>query len=86
MGKYELPSPSIVHDVQKRAVNLRALKFNVGDKVMIYPQKKIGIVYAKANDLGEVGVQIYRSRNLIHYKPEFPKNFNLGKEEVTLKV
>jgi hypothetical protein len=86
-------SPRIVHDTVKKSVAARALRFNIGDTVIIYPQKKIGIVYAKANDMGEVGVQIYTTRKLIPYKniklhmpakDSYPENydFSLVFEEV----
>ena len=37
-------------------------KFALGDSVMVYPQKKLGIVFAPANDKGEVGVQIQKRK------------------------
>jgi len=46
----------------------RSMKFNIGDSVMIYPQKIIGIVYQKANEKGDVGVQIQRNKLLINHK------------------
>jgi DNA mismatch repair protein MutS2 len=33
-------------------------KFTIGDNVVVYPQKEIGIVYARLNDKGEIGVQL----------------------------
>ena len=37
---------------------LNEVSFNISDSVMVYPQKEIGIVYQKANDKGDIGVQI----------------------------
>lgn len=44
------------------------MRFNVGDSVMVYPQKQIGIVYRKANEKGEVGVQIRKMKILVNHK------------------
>lgn len=44
------------------------MSFNVGDSVMVCPQKLIGIVYQKANDKGEVGVQIKGKKLLVNHK------------------
>ncbi|QNU68937.1 DNA mismatch repair protein MutS [Ruminiclostridium herbifermentans] len=46
----------------------RSMKFNIGDSVIVYPQKTIGIVYKKANEKGEIGVQIKKQKLLINHK------------------
>lgn len=46
----------------------RSTKFDVGDSVIVYPQKVIGIVYRKANEKGEIGVQIKKNKVLINHK------------------
>ena len=46
----------------------RSMRFNVGDSVLVYPQKEIGIVYCKANDRGEIGVQVKKKKMLINHK------------------
>ncbi len=51
-----------------KPVNTRSLRFGIGDSVMVYPQKKIGIVYKTANEKGEVGVQIQKHKQLINHK------------------
>lgn len=51
-----------------KALSSRSQRFNVGDCVLVHPQKKIGIVYKKANEKGEVGVQIQKSKQLINHK------------------
>jgi dsDNA-specific endonuclease/ATPase MutS2 len=44
------------------------MKFNIGDSVIVYPQKLIGIIYQKANEKGELGVQIQKRKLLINHK------------------
>lgn len=43
-------------------------KFQIGDSVLVYPQKKIGIVYKPANEKGEIGVQIKKEKFIISHK------------------
>ena len=43
-------------------------RFTIGDSVMVYPQRKLGIVFAPANDKGEVGVQIQKKKSYVNYK------------------
>lgn len=45
-----------------------AEKFQMGDSVMVYPQKKIGIVYRPADDEGLVTVQIEGKKKKIGHK------------------
>ena len=42
--------------------------FTVGDSVFVLPNREIGIVYARANEKGEVGVQIKGEKRLINHK------------------
>lgn len=60
--------PRIVRDIPEKAASTRANRFNIGDSVMVYPQKEIGVVYAKSNEMGEVGVQIKKIKKLIPHK------------------
>ncbi len=46
----------------------RARRFVLGDSVMVYPQKKIGIVFEPANEKGEVGVQIQKKKEYYNHK------------------
>ncbi len=46
----------------------RSMKFDIGDSVMVYPQKMIGIVYQKANEKGNIGVQIQGKKLLLSHK------------------
>jgi dsDNA-specific endonuclease/ATPase MutS2 len=43
-------------------------KFNIGDSVMVYPQKSIGIVFRKADGKGAVGVMIKDSKMLVNHR------------------
>jgi DNA mismatch repair protein MutS2 len=52
----------------KKEVNTRSQRFNIGDSVVVYPQKKIGIVFKKADEKGEVGVQIQKKKEFINHK------------------
>lgn len=45
-----------------------ALKFNLGDSVMVYPEKKIGIVCQTANEKGIVRVQLPDKKIWINHK------------------
>ncbi len=51
-----------------KPVSTRSQSFNIGDCVVVYPQKKIGIVYKKADEKGEVGVQIQKKKEMINHK------------------
>lgn len=46
----------------------RALSFNLGDSVMIYPEKKIGIVCETTNDKGVLRVQLPGKKIWINHK------------------
>ncbi len=48
--------------------SVRTQRFQVGDSVMVYPQKKIGIVFRTANEKGEIGVQIQTKKEFINHK------------------
>ncbi len=64
--------PVIVSHIEKqketKPTNIRSQRFNVGDSVVVYPQKKIGIVFRKADEKGEVGVQIQKKKEFISHK------------------
>ena len=62
-------TPRIEREKPKSAEPSRAASFRLGDSVMVYPQKEIGIVYQAANERGEVGVQLKnREKKLIPHK------------------
>ncbi|MCL2840043.1 MAG: DNA mismatch repair protein MutS [Defluviitaleaceae bacterium] len=62
-------TPLDVEDEQKiDPVLPRSQRFNIGDSVTVYPKKDIGIVYERANEIGEIGVQIKGEKRLINHK------------------
>ena len=63
-----IPLGHIQEGKPKKQLSTRSQRFQVGDSVMVYPQKKIGIVYRQANEKGEVGVQIQKKKELINHK------------------
>lgn len=46
----------------------RSEKFNIGDSVLVYPQREIGIVYARTDEKGEIGVQVKGEKKRINHK------------------
>lgn len=58
----------IKEDKPAKSANTRSQRFQIGDSVVVYPQKKIGIVYRTANEKGEVGVQIQKKKELVNHK------------------
>lgn len=68
----EHPSPLIRSRIEKMAppkqVSTRSQRFQIGDSVVVYPQKKIGIVFKTADEKGEVGVQIQKKKEFINHK------------------
>ncbi len=58
----------IKKEIAPKTVSLRSKSFNMGDSVMVYPQKEIGIVYMPANDEGELVVQIKGVKKTIKHK------------------
>lgn len=51
-----------------KQVNNHALSFDIGDSVVVYPEKKIGIVCETTNEQGEILVQIQKRKRLINHK------------------
>ncbi len=54
--------------VSGRKMNLTSGKFEIGDSVMVYPDKKIGIVCEEVNDKGVLRVQIAGRKIWINHK------------------
>ena len=61
------PAPVLQSEKEPPKPN-RSSRFNLGDSVMIYPQREIGIVYQTANEQGEIGVQVRDKKRLIPHK------------------
>lgn len=55
-------------EVKKSQTATGSVNFNIGDSVMVYPQKMIGIVFQKANEKGDIGVQIKGKKLLLNHK------------------
>lgn len=55
-------------DMENSQMQKRSERFRMGDSVMVYPQKKIGIVYQPADEKGNVGVQIQKEKVLVNHK------------------
>ena len=55
-------------EIKKAPDNPRSMRFNIGDSVMVYPQKMIGIVYQKANEKGDIGIQVKNKKLMINHK------------------
>ncbi len=53
---------------EKPLATPRSQRFSLGESVTVYPQKDIGIVYAKANEKGEIGVLVKGKKLLINHK------------------
>lgn len=64
----QITTGRIQKEEPEKPVNTRSMRFNIGDSVVVYPQKKIGIVYHGANEKGEVGVQIQKKKEFINHK------------------
>lgn len=67
--KVALPgAPRLQKSKPQPAVSAHAAKFRMGDSVLVYPQKEIGIVFHPANERGEIGVQIKGGKKWINHK------------------
>ena len=68
----KIAPPVIVSHIEKqkdtKPANIRSQRFQIGDSVIVYPQKKIGIVFRKADEKGEVGVQIQKKKEFVSHK------------------
>lgn len=77
----------IKKEIPKKTEPRRCDSFNIGDSVTVYPQKEIGFVYKKANETGEIGVQIKGIKKMINHKriklltpaeELYPENYDLS--------
>lgn len=64
--KSGIPRLTAKQDAQMK--NEPSSKFSIGDSVMIYPQKLIGIVYQSENEKGDVVVQIKGKKQFVNHK------------------
>lgn len=61
-------APKVQKIKQTNKQQTRALKFQLGDSVMIYPEKKLGIVCETTNDKGVLRVQLPNKKIWINHK------------------
>lgn len=61
-------APRVVRETPHKIVSEDALRFHIGDSVIVFPEKETGIVYARANEAGEVGVQVKKEKRLVSHK------------------
>lgn len=58
----------IIREKVKSDTAPRSEKFQMGDSVMVYPQKEIGIVFKRSDEMGMIGVQIKEKKYNINHK------------------
>jgi dsDNA-specific endonuclease/ATPase MutS2 len=60
--------PHIQKIEEPKPVSAHAAKFQLGDSVLVYPGREIGLVYAPADDMGLIGVQIKGIKQRVPHK------------------
>jgi dsDNA-specific endonuclease/ATPase MutS2 len=65
-----VPLPKVQGLPKETSVNktCASSKFTLGDSVMVYPQKKIGIVFKPSDEKGLIGVQLQKKKEFINHK------------------
>lgn len=61
-------APRVIREAPPKPVSDDMRRFKVGDSVVVYPEKETGIVYAEANEMGKIGVQVKKEKKLISHK------------------
>ncbi len=61
-------SPSIKKKPEALAAREKLPQYSIGDSVMVYPEKKVGIVYKPVNDKGDLCVQLQGKKIWMNYK------------------
>lgn len=59
---------SIQKQQKKKELPQHALQFQIGDSVVVHPEKKIGIVYQTVDDKGMLGVQVQGKKQMVVHK------------------
>ncbi len=59
---------NIEKSIPMKPAGTRSQRFQIGDSVVVYPQKKIGIIFQIADEKGLVGVQIQKKKEYINHK------------------
>ncbi|MDP4178406.1 MAG: DNA mismatch repair protein MutS [Bacillota bacterium] len=65
---YIVNTDKIEKEICKKTSSAHSQSFNIGDSVIVLPQKSIGIVYKPANEKGELRVQIKGKKQVINHK------------------
>ena len=63
-----LPQPGIQRETVPKPTSTHAAQFQLGDSVLIYPERELGLVFAPADDMGLVGVQVKGIKKRIPHK------------------
>ncbi len=66
--EHKRPARKIKKQITKPSTPPRSERFDIGDSVMVYPEKVLGIVCVQPNDQGELGVQIKGVKQRINHK------------------
>jgi len=64
----EVKPLEIKEEPKEEVVIPRSQRFSLGDSVIVYPKKDIGIVYQRANKKGEIGVQVKGKKFIVNHK------------------
>lgn len=67
-GLRPMSAPRIKKTPDRKGAQSKALQFNRGDSVMVYPDKKIGIVCETANEKGVLRVQMPNKKIWVNHK------------------
>ena len=67
-GKTVPPAPGIIKARPPRSTGSLTAKYSLGDSVMVYPDRKIGIVCAPVNEKGVLRVQLPGKKIWISHK------------------
>lgn len=61
-------TPKIEKAPQLKNASAHAAGFQIGDSVIVYPEKKIGVIFASADEKGMLGVQIQGKKQKVNHK------------------
>ncbi|NCB51669.1 MAG: DNA mismatch repair protein MutS [Clostridia bacterium] len=64
----KVPAPPRITRKKDPEPEQRSHTFNIGDSVIVSPGKEIGIVYARADEKGEIGVQVRGEKITVNHK------------------
>ena len=62
------PSPKLQKTKKQVSLSTNVDKFNIGDSVMVFPEKKIGIICKKVNEEGEAQIQLKQKKIMVNHK------------------